>query len=121
MNLRKALSCVSSNLVKRSFANRSEEAQFRKEYDAFKELSASLNESKRFELCWEDRYPCLNDRKSTTDFDRHYVYHTAWAARIVAESLPAEHVDIVLHFISAASFPRLFRFGFTTIARQSYG
>ena len=27
----------------------------------------------------------------------------------------------VLHFISAASFPRLFRFGFTTIARLSYG
>ena len=43
---------------------------------------------------WKDRYPCLKDRTSTTGFDRHYVYHTAWAARILAYNKPAMHIDI---------------------------
>ena len=30
----------------------------------------------------------------TTHFDRHYVYHTSWAARVLKESNPAKHVDI---------------------------
>lgn len=43
---------------------------------------------------WNDRYPCLNDKTPSTSFDRHYVYHTAWAARILAETKPVSHVDI---------------------------
>jgi SAM-dependent methyltransferase len=38
--------------------------------------------------------PSLRDRTVTTDFDRHYIYHPAWAARIVAEINPDIHVDI---------------------------
>ena len=29
-----------------------------------------------------------------TAFDRHYVYHPAWAARVLAQTRPARHVDI---------------------------
>ncbi|MCC6509491.1 MAG: DUF268 domain-containing protein, partial [Pirellulaceae bacterium] len=27
-------------------------------------------------------------------FDAHYIYHTAWASRVLAETKPAKHVDI---------------------------
>ena len=54
---------------------------------------------------WEDRYPCLDDNTQTTGFDRHYLYHPAWAARILAETKPEFHVDIssTLHFSSIVS------------------
>lgn len=54
---------------------------------------------------WKDRYPCLNDRTQSTEFDRHYVYHPAWAARVLAQTKPAIHIDIssTLHFCSIVS------------------
>lgn len=61
------------------------------EYRRFKKLH---NAGKRFSLRWRDRHVCLSDRTAVTEFDRHYVYHTAWAARILAETLPQRHVDI---------------------------
>src|SRR5690242_15240392 len=48
----------------------------------------------RFPIRWRDRYPCLYDNTPSTPFDRHYLYHTAWAARIVARTKPALHIDI---------------------------
>ena len=47
----------------------------------------------------------MNDRTATTGFDRHYVFHPAWAARILAATRPAEHVDVSssLHFCSIVS------------------
>jgi SAM-dependent methyltransferase len=38
-------------------------------------------------------------------FDRHYVYHTAWAARVLAQTRPIRHVDIgsSLYFCSIVS------------------
>jgi SAM-dependent methyltransferase len=59
----------------------------------------------RFPLEWDRRFPCLDDATATTGFDRHYVYHPAWAARVVAERAPALHVDIssTLHFASQLS------------------
>jgi hypothetical protein len=38
--------------------------------------------------------PCLNDRSTETPFDPHYTYHPAWAARVLARTRPAKHVDI---------------------------
>ena len=43
---------------------------------------------------WRDRYPCLNDKTPSTVFDRHYVYHVAWAARVLARNNPELHIDI---------------------------
>lgn len=60
---------------------------------------------KRFTVAIKDIYPCLNDRVSTTPFDAHYIYHPAWAARILARTRPALHVDFssILTFSSIAS------------------
>ena len=56
-------------------------------------------------MSWEKRYPCLCDNTGSTGFDRHYIYHPAWAARILALNKPESHVDIssTLHFCSIVS------------------
>src|SRR5687768_11930121 len=58
-----------------------------------------------FEIDWADRVPCLHDRTATTGFDRHYVYHTAWAARVLAQTRPALHTDVasLLYFSTLVS------------------
>jgi len=48
----------------------------------------------RFPLRVRDIYPCLSDRTDTTSFDHHYVYHTSWAARVLADTKPDLHIDI---------------------------
>ena len=50
--------------------------------------------SSRFRIRWRDRYPCLKDNTPSTPFDPHYLYHVAWAARIIARTKPALHIDI---------------------------
>lgn len=76
--------------------------QYRSEFALLKQQQ---NAGKRFILDWKDRYPCLNDKTKTTSFDPHYMYHPAWAARIVAEIQPKFHVDIssTLRFSTIAS------------------
>lgn len=61
--------------------------------------------SKRFEIRWRNIYPCLSDRTKQTSFDRHYIYHTAWAARKVKKINPPFHLDISssLYFSSILS------------------
>lgn len=58
----------------------------------FRRLSAS--NGARFNLSWADRLPCLTDKTSTTNYDRHYLLHTAWAARKIVELRPEQHIDI---------------------------
>jgi SAM-dependent methyltransferase len=36
----------------------------------------------------------LNEDTEETRYDRHYIYHTAWAARKVKEINPKHHIDI---------------------------
>lgn len=43
---------------------------------------------------WKDRQPAGGGATGTSSFDRHYVYHVAWAARILAELRPDRHVDV---------------------------
>ncbi len=71
--------------------------KYRSEFDEFKSLS---NKRTDIDVLWENRQPCLSDKTSTTEFDRHYIYHTAWAARVVKALAPQKHVDISssLHF-----------------------
>jgi SAM-dependent methyltransferase len=73
-------------------------------YGFYKFRSMSVGR-KELQLVWRDRYPCLNDNTGTTGFDRHYVFHTAWAARVLAELKSVKHVDISssLYFCSIAS------------------
>jgi SAM-dependent methyltransferase len=74
---------------------------FRQEFRQFQAAS----QAGRFAVEWSDRHPCLGDRTGSTLFDRHYVYHTAWAARILAKVRPAVHVDIgsYLYFATLVS------------------
>lgn len=71
------------------------------DYQAFTKLDLKP----RFTLTPGDWYPQVFDKTQTTGFDRHYVYHTAWAARKVREINPAVHVDIAssLYFPSIVS------------------
>lgn len=66
----------------------------------------------RFRVTWKDRWLHLRDATAMTMFDRHYVFHTAWAARVIAELRPSRHVDIgsSLYFVSSISafVPTLF-------------
>ena len=62
--------------------------------------------NKRFGLLeWKDSYPCLTDKTQNTSFDAHYIYHPAWAARIIAQNRPSLHTDIssTLHFCAIVS------------------
>ncbi len=51
-------------------------------------------DNKRFSLKLSEVYPCWRDKTIKTGFDRHYVYHTAWAARKVRDFAPEKHIDI---------------------------
>jgi SAM-dependent methyltransferase len=54
---------------------------------------------------WRERQPFLNDKTASTAFDRHYIYHPAWAARVLTRTQPAQHIDIssTLHFCTIVS------------------
>lgn len=78
-------------------------AAYLKSYAIFRRLSIKAIE--RFPVLWSNRYPCLHDKTPATGFDRHYVYHPAWAARVLAQTKPGHHLDIssTLHFCSIVS------------------
>lgn len=73
----------------KAFPTPSRWSEFKRSFQLF---TAAANS--RFSCRWEDAFPCLCDKTGKTFFDRHYVYHTAWAARILAERKPLKHVDI---------------------------
>lgn len=54
---------------------------------------------------WRERMFMLENRTADTPFDRHYVYHTAWALRRLAEHRPEAHVDVSssLYFVALGS------------------
>ncbi len=60
----------------------------------YKKFNLLLKNNSQEMLSWNDRYPCLSDRTATTSFDTHYVYHTAWAARVLHQINPTKHIDI---------------------------
>jgi len=62
------------------------------DYVRFRQMASRLEY--RFDVRWRDRYPCLDDNTSQTTFDRHYIYHPAWAARVLTRTNPAVHIDI---------------------------
>jgi len=76
---------------------------FHENFKKFQNLSEIKEE--RFSLRWKERYPCLKDDTGNTYFDRHYIYHTAWAARVLAKLKPQLHIDISssLYFASLIS------------------
>lgn len=63
---------------------------FFKHYSKFK----SLKGGERFKLNWSYQSAITFEKTVMTEFDRHYIYHTAWAARRLAETKPTKHIDI---------------------------
>ncbi|MFA7193543.1 MAG: DUF268 domain-containing protein [Candidatus Paceibacterota bacterium] len=53
-----------------------------------------VDKEKRFTIKLKDFYPQIKDKTIGTNFDRHYVYHTSWAARVISEIKPEKHIDI---------------------------
>ncbi len=78
--------------------------QYLFDFNQFSQLQKK-NSRVRFTLDWRERYPCVDEKTTTTSFDAHYIYHPAWAARIIAEIKPSRHVDLssTLHFCSIIS------------------
>jgi SAM-dependent methyltransferase len=64
---------------------------FHEEFDRFAEL---VGNAPRLPTRAVDVNPQLSDRASVTPIDRHYTYHPAWAARVLARTRPSKHVDI---------------------------
>jgi len=75
---------------------------FVSDYFAFRKVN---KEDGRFVLSAKNLKVVLIDKTSTTLFEPHYTYHPAWAARIVAKTKPAKHVDIssILQFSTIVS------------------
>lgn len=89
------------NNRKQNKLQRQKEIKFLQQFSEFK---ASIKEE-RFLLNKEDFWRCLDDNTADTGFDRHYVYHTAWATRKLAETKPDLHIDIAsqIYFAALAS------------------
>ncbi|GIW22158.1 MAG: hypothetical protein KatS3mg068_1165 [Candidatus Sericytochromatia bacterium] len=75
--------------------------EFKEQFDKYSE---SLKDN-RFLCNWEDINPRLNDNTNYTNFDSHYLYHPAWAARILKKTNPNLHIDISssVYFVSYIS------------------
>ena len=76
--------------VKKMMARRQQMVRFKRRFYA---LAADLADG-RFSCRWEDCWPCLDDATRSASFDGHYIYHTAWAARVLHQTSPSRHVDI---------------------------
>lgn len=62
---------------------------FRGQFDKF----LAQDTIRKLPVEWNERYPCFEDATANTSFDRHYVFHPAWAARVLARTAPALHHD----------------------------
>lgn len=73
--------------------------------DEFGRFTALAGQSPRLPVRREDTNPQLSDRASRTLIDRHYTYHPAWAARVLARTRPKKHVDIssIVNFSTVVS------------------
>lgn len=66
--------------------------KFKKEFNQFVEMDQK--DGNNSTISWNDRYPCLYDNITSTPFEPHYLYHPAWAARVLANQPPKLHIDI---------------------------
>ena len=83
-------------------AGREARRNFRASFDAFVDASGR---APRFPIAWSEASHQPHEDTEYTVFDEHYIYHPAWAARILARTRPAVHVDIssTLAFCSIVS------------------
>lgn len=65
--------------------------KFLKQYEIFRRMSES---DRGFIINAENQKMILGEDTERTKFDAHYIYHPAWAARIVKKVNPEFHTDI---------------------------
>ena len=78
--------------------------QFKEGYDRF--VQQEGRSTKRFALNWDLKFPILdNDKYTSFEFPRDYIYLTGWAARVLKKINPSYHHDFAssLYFISMVS------------------
>lgn len=92
MNLRKIVK--GSNIAKYFYFKLAFVINYVKYLNDYIKFNRLLSLKTNKTLFWKNRYVCLDDKTSTTSFDTHYVYHTAWAARKLKEIEPKKHIDI---------------------------
>lgn len=78
--------------IKRYFQVKNEEYQYK-----------SLNDLKNYQI--KEKKYMLDDKYSDHPYDAHYIYHPAWAIRVLKEINPKKHVDIssIMSFSTMAS------------------
>jgi len=94
---------INRNILSKKNIEKIKNNRFKEDFNKFAQLSNG--KTIRFRLLWSDRYPCLEDNTGITAFDHHYIYHPAWAARILSQTKPEYHIDISssLHFCTTVS------------------
>lgn len=87
--------------IGKRFRDREKLKAFENEFKIFTGLAGRPD----MPVSWDNRSPKLHDRSNDTPFDAHYIYHPAWAARVIKEINPALHVDFSssLHFCTMLS------------------
>ncbi len=70
-----------------------EYAGFVRQWRQFRAAARAAGDA-RFALSTINLYPIVQENTATTSFERHYVFHPAWATRKVAQLRPARHVDV---------------------------
>lgn len=80
-------------------------ARYLRDYREFRRQQALPGGDAFPPLRWSDHYTVLGEWTKETALDAHYVYHPAWAARILAQTRPKEHVDVssFVHFAALVS------------------
>lgn len=65
--------------------------RFLSQYRKFKKLTRGKSS---MSVNFRDLNPRLGEATAAFDFDHHYIYHPAWAARVIAQTKPEAHTDI---------------------------
>lgn len=68
--------------------------RFRQDWRHFKSDEAARGGGRFPDAAWNERMASLWEATETTAYDAHYLYHVAWAVRMVTGYAPARHVDI---------------------------
>lgn len=85
------------NEISRLKREQKKKSDIKRDFLKFREMTKQTKE--RFPLRFED-VRAIYENSATSSFDTHYVYHTAWAARVIARINPEKHIDIsgILYF-----------------------
>ena len=84
-----------NRLRKKYIQQKKEESKKIRFFEDLEQFNTSKNNSEN-NIKTEDitLLPFLNDKTEFTSFDPHYIYHPAWAARILSKTKPEFHIDI---------------------------